>query len=398
MPSILIVEDSEYSRILLKQQLAKLGYEVLVASDGDEAWELVRTNPINMVITDWMMPKLSGLDLCRKIRGADLPRYTYIILLSVKADREDMVTGIEAGADNFIVKPCSLAQLRVMLLTAERVLEYERTLVERNQSLALAHSELKRGLHSTGQFHRALLPQPEVTISDILFRSTSRACEYATGDMFNYFPLDSEHVVFYLLDVAGHGVPAAMLSFTLSHFLSNVPLGARAGFSESTVLNLTSPAEVTQVLNHRFQGRGDDSLSFTIIYGLIYLQEKKVVFTQAGHPPLIFQAQGQKPHALGEGGFPVGYFDNVVYDEYFFHYQVGDRAFLYSDGVTECQNSEKQPFTINRLLEMIHSTGGLSLERALAVIQEEVIKWRGSEILDDDLSLLAMEFGPSIQN
>lgn len=392
MPSILIVDDSEYSRRLLKQQFAQLGHEVFEAEDGAAAWDLLQKEPINMVITDWVMPNVSGLELCRLIRKANFPRYIYIILITVKDDKGDMVTGIEAGADSFLVKPCTTAQLRVMVHSARRVLKYERALVDRNRRLARAHTELKHGLRSAASFHQTLLPPLKSEIEGVSFQARYKACEYTTGDMFNYFQLDDDHLGFYLLDVAGHGVPAAMFSFTLSHFLSNVPIEGIG--STQTVLNFSKPAEVSSALNNRFQTRGDDWLSFTMIYGLIDLKEQRVTFTQAGHPPLVYQGKGEPARELGEGGFPVGFFSEVTYDEYAFQYKAGDRIFVYSDGITECQNEEKQPFTVKRLMECLDRSRVLSLERTLEVVVAELAKWRGSPNFGDDVSILAIEFGP----
>lgn len=391
MPSIMIVDDSDYSRALLRQQLAKLGHEVLEAEDGKQAWEIIQRETVNIVITDWVMPNMDGLELCRLIRSANLPRYIYIILLTIKDEKSDMVTGIEAGADNFLVKPCSLAQLRVMLFTGKRVLNYERTLLDRNRRLARAHKELKLGLRAAGNFHKTLLPADHQRIGATSFFCRSKPCDYATGDMYNFFRLDDHTIVFYLLDVAGHGVPAAMLSFTLSHFLSAIPMGDLD--ATDTMLNFFSPADITSSLNRRFQGRSDDWLSFTMIYGLIHEDQQKVTFTQAGHPPLIYQPKGQPSQALGDGGFPVGFFADVTYDEYEFSYKPGDRVFIYSDGITECQNPKKQPYTIDRLRKQFDQASILSLDRTLNLVLDEVKKWSGSDKFDDDISLLAIEFG-----
>ena len=102
---ILIADDNLPSRILLSKLLEKLGYEVFIASDGKEAWEILKTNKISFVITDWIMPVMDGLELCKKIRNTDFGHYVYIVILTSKEEKSEMIEGLESGADDFIVKP-----------------------------------------------------------------------------------------------------------------------------------------------------------------------------------------------------------------------------------------------------------------------------------------------------
>jgi DNA-binding response OmpR family regulator len=106
---ILIAEDSPTTALALRKILALLGHQVAVARDGEEAWQALRAEPVPVVIADWVMPRLDGLELCRRIRdghqGRDLGRYVYVILLSVKRARDDRLLGLRAGADDFLVKP-----------------------------------------------------------------------------------------------------------------------------------------------------------------------------------------------------------------------------------------------------------------------------------------------------
>jgi len=394
LPNVLIVEDSDFSRAQLEQQLLRLDQKPLLAKNGREAWELVQQHPINLIITDWIMPELDGAELCRHIRSAAFERYVYIILLTVKSRRNDMIEGIDAGADDFIVKPCTLSELRVKLLTGQRILDYEKSLLKQNQELALAHREISNGIRSAALFHRTLLPPTSCRLRDILFESRSMACEFATGDMFNYFALDGNRIVFYLLDVAGHGLPAAMLSFTLSHIIS--PLLGQAGRRKPIRqgrLNLSHPPELTARLNHMFQSPGEDGLSFTMVYGGVDLAAQQIHFTQAGHPPPVYLPCDGPARTVGDGGFPVGFFGEVEYDEYCIDFRPGDRLLLYSDGVTECRDGQKNIYSEDRLLGRLEATRNLSLTETMDNIKADLENWRGCPSFEDDWSLLGIEFG-----
>jgi DNA-binding response OmpR family regulator len=124
--NILVAEDDLISRKVLGAQLRKLGHTVTEAADGAEAWDLLKQVTFPMVITDWMMPRMDGPALCRKIRAQDRDTYTYVILLTAVDRKAGFVGGIEAGADDFVTKPCSTDELGLRLTVAQRILSLER--------------------------------------------------------------------------------------------------------------------------------------------------------------------------------------------------------------------------------------------------------------------------------
>lgn len=119
---VLIAEDDNTSRLLLETTLRKLGYEVVSTRNGTEAWEAFQAGGVHMVISDWMMPEVDGLALCRLIRGEQRSRYTYIILLTALSGKGRYLEGMEAGADDFITKPFDRDELQTRLRVAERIL------------------------------------------------------------------------------------------------------------------------------------------------------------------------------------------------------------------------------------------------------------------------------------
>ncbi len=148
---ILIAEDETVSRRLLQSFLTQWGHEVVQASDGDEAWRLFERDDFPIVISDWMMPKVDGLELIRRIRAQERTKFVYTILLTGRSDTRDIVVGMEAGADDFVSKPFDYDELRVRLREGERTIRLERSLAERNRVLletqaALVQSEQLAGL------------------------------------------------------------------------------------------------------------------------------------------------------------------------------------------------------------------------------------------------------------
>ena len=142
---ILIAEDDAVDRLLLRRALEELNFDVIAFEDGVEAWEYLRSNETQVVITDWVMPGLDGLDLCRKVRvrGASAP-YIYVILLTASHSREDRLKSLQAGADDILVKPLDRAELFARLNVARRIVTMEEQLRNRSAELERMHGELER--------------------------------------------------------------------------------------------------------------------------------------------------------------------------------------------------------------------------------------------------------------
>ena len=124
---ILVAEDDNALRLVLTAKLKKMGYEVIVAEDGEYAWQAYRMYYPQLVLTDWMMPKVHGLELCRLIRGYHLEKYTYIIMLTSLSGKKNYLEGMNAGADDFLNKPVDMDELTARLHVAERILNLHTT-------------------------------------------------------------------------------------------------------------------------------------------------------------------------------------------------------------------------------------------------------------------------------
>jgi DNA-binding response OmpR family regulator len=122
---ILAVEDDPVARAVLRQALRRLGHESIEAADGEAAWEILQTESVRVVVSDWMMPRSDGLDLCRRIRGRVGADYIYFILLTSRdATQENQTASADAGVDDFLTKPLDLTELWTRLRVAERILRY----------------------------------------------------------------------------------------------------------------------------------------------------------------------------------------------------------------------------------------------------------------------------------
>ena len=141
---IMVVEDDLTSRTMLASVLRKWGYQVAAAETGEEAWDMLRAEEaFRLVILDWMMPGISGLDLCRGIRSEATVNPLYVIILTARRERGDIVAGLEAGADDYIAKPYDADELRARIQVGRRVIELQLALNERVRELESAVSHIR---------------------------------------------------------------------------------------------------------------------------------------------------------------------------------------------------------------------------------------------------------------
>ena len=178
---ILIAEDDFVSSRLLQKMLETLGHKVLSAEDGLEAWEIFQKNRVRMVITDWMMPQMDGLTLSKKIRSDDRENYTYIIILTAKDRKQDLVEVFEAGADDYITKPFDPEELQARIKTSERIIHLEEkhkdltnTLVESRNKLRVVFDSLHEEMVSIDEdfrivsANRALFQNRRISYNEIV--------------------------------------------------------------------------------------------------------------------------------------------------------------------------------------------------------------------------------------
>lgn len=162
---IVIAEDDPVSRRLLEVHLSKWGYEVQAARDGSEAWELLRKpDGANLAILDWMMPKLAGVDVVRKLRAERSTPYVYVLLLTARGHKEDLLAGLDSGADDYLTKPFDAHELQARLRTGRRILDLQTELI------AAREAQRREATHDylTGVWNRP-------GILDILQRECARA-------------------------------------------------------------------------------------------------------------------------------------------------------------------------------------------------------------------------------
>jgi sigma-B regulation protein RsbU (phosphoserine phosphatase) len=400
----LVVDDDEANRESLRRRLERRGYKLTVAIDGKHALQLIEHGKFDLVILDVMMPGISGLEVLDHVRKQYSPTQLPIIMATAKDQSEDVVAALERGANDYVTKPLDFAVVSARVRTqldlkeaADQVVELGTQLLARNEELLSANLRLVENAKRTAQeleagakVQRAFLPHVDPSVPGARFSWIFEPCSQLAGDSLNVVRLDAENVAFYVLDVSGHGVAASLLAVVATRLLS------ASGNGESLVLQTsptgeitpTAPSDVAAKLTERFSLEATGQF-ITLFYAVYNLKTRELTYVSAGHPGAVHLASGQEPIILDGTGTPIGVGDK--YDQQTRSLAVGDRLYLYSDGVTEAMNAEHALFGTDRLLQALKTGLKLSMKQSISSLNDELRDWQGGSAPRDDISILGME-------
>ncbi|MDA0839284.1 MAG: SpoIIE family protein phosphatase [Planctomycetota bacterium] len=390
---ILIAEDNLPMRQALEYFVLDWGHEPVIAQTGEQAWELYKKENFSIVISDWMMPGMDGMELVRRIRAAQTS-YVFIIILTAKRQTDDLVEILDAGADAFISKPFERNELRAKLQGGLRIIELEQSLEERNRDLEAANEQMREDLVAAAEIQKEFLPTKMPEYPGLRFGWAFRPCEQLAGDMLNVFSIDEKHVALYLLDVSGHGITSALMSVTLSRMLSPQSLQhslLKEPSDNERGYRIVPPAEVAARLNERIMQGPSTKQFFTLIYGILNTETKELRYVSAGHPGPIHMSATFAPLKLKGGPPAIGIFESATYREHSITLKPGDRLFFYSDGLVEAENKSGLVFDENEFRCSIEETRALPLQENIDATMGMLEEWIEGSKETDDASMLGVE-------
>jgi len=401
---ILVVDDDNYIRALLKGILTKMNHNVILASSVEEALELFNQD-IDLVILDWMMEGLSGPDFCKIIRAEDLEKYIYIILLTSKNEKEEVIKGLSSGADDFISKPFNIDELKVRINVGQRIIEKEK-------ELNSAYNKIKKDLESASKiqkvflpnknssisiFHKSILPELDKNIK-VISKNIERInfdwiflpSQYLSGDFFNFVRLDENNFGIYLGDVSGHGIPSSLLSLTMNKLL--IPYQSnflKTFYSEEPYYKINEPSEVFENLNNYLLQDNESNKYITLSYLILNVDTSTLKFCISGNPPILVIREN-KVLTLENTNIPIGLIENETFLQKEIEILKGDKIIVFSDGIIEHLNYKEEMFGIERLINFFEKNINNNINNTLKDLEKEIINWN-SEKIEDDISLLMVE-------
>ncbi|GAA6617627.1 SpoIIE family protein phosphatase [Scytonema sp. NUACC26] len=374
---ILVVDDDPAVQILLKRMLERQGYRVMVANDGEEGIAKAVSCCPALIICDWIMPGLNGIEVCKQVKANPKLSTTFFILLTSLDSVADRVKGLDAGADDFITKPIEQNELQARVRAGLRLHQASRDLQIQKQIL---ESELSEA----AEYVKSLLPLPMTHPLKINFRFIPS--RQLGGDCLDYYWLDPDYLAIYLLDTAGHGLRAALPSISVLNLLRSHALKG---------LNYYQPSDVLRALNDTFQMNYQNDKYFTIWYGVYNRVKRQLTYASAGHPPAVLiskpSSKTNTVKRLRTPGMPVGMFPQVKYVDGICHIEESSCLYIFSDGAYELAQSDGTVWTLDAFIQVLINSEH-RFDNNLDSILNYINNLNSKDAIDDDLSIIQIQF------
>ncbi|EBA04854.1 response regulator [Rhodobacteraceae bacterium HTCC2150] len=405
--SVLVVDDSKGQRRILSASLKRAGYDVTEAASGEEAVLACQEKQFNLVLSDWIMPGMNGLDFCKAFREMERDTYGYFILLTSKAEKNAVTLGLDVGADDFLTKPVNGAELLARMKAGERILSMEHEKDMQNQMLSKSRDEIQilydaidRDLLEAKKFQEALLSEKYQKFGDSSVSLYLKSSGRVGGDLVGYYSISDEKIGLYSIDVSGHGISSALMTARLAGFLSDGSPDQNVGLikGKDGIYRARSPEQAVAILNEIVLNDMDTELYFTILLVEADLCTGHMRMSQAGHPHPVVQRANGTVEFPGNGGLPVGLIPGAEFDSFEVQLEAGDRLLLTSDGVTECADPAGNLLDDDGLAQILVSHRGVQELEFFDVMIDAMTEYSKSSTFDDDVSAVMLGFKRSDAN
>jgi sigma-B regulation protein RsbU (phosphoserine phosphatase) len=394
---ILVITNAPAVKNRISKTLDRRGYELTFVEDGNDAWRLIgEEEDIRVVIADLTTPGIDGIELCKKIRDAKFPYYIYIMLMSSKSQKADMIKGIKVGADDIFTMPFDPDELHIRVLAGQRIVHLEEDLTEKNKKLQMANDILRGNLLSGQEAQKSLLPSAFPDISNMEFAASFIPSAYGSGDIYNIFRLDEKTIGLYNIDVSGHGVSAALFSVCLNQRLSQGPQSyglVKGPIPEPPYYHINSPIKVVSLLDEEDM-LGKYGRYFTMVYAIVNVETGAVSFYRGGHNlPLLIQNKKESAYISG-GGPPIGLgIELDIGEEQNIKLQAGDKLIFFSDGINDAFSPKRsQRYGLERARQILTEHYPESLERSFERLIFDVKEFMGQDGFSDDISIIGFKW------
>lgn len=386
MSKILIIDDDPIIQMVLRRTLQEQGYEVILARNGEEGIAQAKEHCPALIICDWQMPRTSGLDVCREVKEDPALSKTFFILLTSRSTIEDRIRGLDTGADDFLSKPIEVNEMKARVRSGLRLHQVFQQLQTLAEDLQAQKHTLEAEMMEAAEYVRSLLPEREPTDGNVSIDYRFLPSKQLGGDCFDYYWLDPDFLMIYLIDVSGHGLGSALPSVWVQNLLRSQSLPN---------VNFYRPDIVLQALNEAFQMDDQNDRYFTIWYGVYNRPKRQLFYASAGHPPavLLSKADGVAPQVkhLKTRGSPIGMFPEAKYTSERCIIDESSTLYIFSDGIYEVNQPDGTMWGLDGFVQLLtdsDTSTGWNLDDLL----EKAKFLNATDTFEDDCSLLQIKF------
>jgi sigma-B regulation protein RsbU (phosphoserine phosphatase) len=383
--SILIVDDNDLNLRVLRETLRPLGHRILLAKNGHAAVQIANRDQPALILLDIVMPEMNGFDVCKRLKANDLTADIPIIFISAVDETASKIEGFALGAVDYVTKPFEPDEILARVTTHLALHQLKNQLQENNR-------RMREELALAAQLQHSVLPHQLPQDPRLLLSWKYQPCDELGGDALDCFRLDDDHIALSMLDVNGHGVGAALMSFSLSSNL-RADQTARAHSDSLTGISF-DPSGVLQRLNrtHRFDSNHRGLQLFTMVYAVLDLRDGSLDYACAGHPGPILIRAGQRPVMLDATAPPLGIFDELAVAHEAITLKGGDLFYFVTDGLHEQRDENGELFGLERMTDSLAVSRESTLECSIDALFQKVLTWSASGKLIDDAAALGFEY------
>jgi sigma-B regulation protein RsbU (phosphoserine phosphatase) len=370
---LLVVDDDKVNRLLLGHYLVQQGHAVTYAENGRQALDILRTQPVEMVLLDIEMPEINGYQVLEQVIADPQLREIPIIVTSALEEMDSVVKCIEMGAEDYLTKPVNQVLLKARINAS---LDKKRLRDQRTRLLM----RLEREMEIARKTQQSILPVhlPEHPGYD--FGALMIPARAVGGDFYEFITLDRDRLGVVIGDVADKGLPAALI-MALTYSLVSVD-----------ALQMNSPTETLINVNRHLLNVNASGMFVTLLYGILDCGTGHFRYARAGHlPPVVLKAHGQPVDIPVDRGQPLGLFEDIELDEQEFTIPPGGMALLFSDGLSEASDSLGDEFGDQRLSEVLSENQEKNAQAVCEQLWLAVQIHSGDAILQDDFTTMVLK-------
>lgn len=390
---ILVINDEDEIRELISLFLTQSGYETSEAVDGPQGLEKSVKERPDLILLDVLMPGMDGYQVCEKLKQDPATKDIPVIFLSSLSDPRDKIKGLEVGGVDFITRAGDRGELIARVRTHLKLSALSRELKDRNQLLMQKQKHLDEDLEAAAAIQRSLLPEPKMRFQSLDLAWECSPCDQIGGDIFNAIPIDDRHTVFYIIDVSGHGVPAAMVSVSVSQQLHTLANDFKRNLSQEVV----TPQKVLQGLDKEFPLERFNKF-FSIFYLVHDSVENSICYSNGGHPPAVLFNAKNPIRALNKGGTVIGVNEGIPFEQETVKLEPNDKIVMYTDGVVEFENAKHEFFGTSRLYKILDEMKSNSIKSIIEAINASLAQYGQGVKQQDDISILGIEARKEVRN
>jgi sigma-B regulation protein RsbU (phosphoserine phosphatase) len=341
-PQILIVDDDATSRSLLARMLTAAGYPCLENDNANDALKRVRAEKPAVLLLDFKMPGMDGAEALRRLRADPDPNIAQTPVIMLTGYGESEVTCLNAGADDFVVKPINADVLRARIETQLRMRSLRLQLQQQNQELEAWRRDLERDLAAARATQQSLIPSKPPTIAGWEIAACYRPVIEVGGDIYGWLPIKNGRWLFWIADATGHGAAAALMT-TLAKLLFH------HGHTEHE-----QPAAIMQAINNDLRGIFAGRSFMSAMCVAVDPNSGLATVAGAGHPPLLVTRFGRGTETIASSAPPLGLVEQSPFTDTDFELNPGDAFTLYTDGLFGSKKEGRLPTTPTQLAGMVN--------------------------------------------